>query len=256
MPLLNYNLLVGVFQLIPRGAATVKKSQSLFVLSLAAILILPLAAPNASTNALGQRKFQIKEYELLHDVLHPLQHEALPQGDFLRIRMMASEIVTRGKAIVKLGVPEAPKANRREFAKTLRRFDKALARFKNDARTGSNTRLKESYSAVYDSFEKLADLVPTVYPGGSPPTVTLNCLPSKVEAGSKITLTASTVIDENLAFLWTVEGGKILIGQGTPTITIDTTGLAGQAISVAVEVNDGFGHVAIANCVVQISASK
>lgn len=147
-----------------------KKSQSLFVLSLAAILILSLA-PNASTNALVQRKFRIKEYELFHDVLHPLQHEALPQGDFLRIRMMASEIVTRGKAIVKLGVPEAPKANRREFAKALKRFDKALARFKNDARTGSNNRLKESYTAVHDSFEKLADLAPTVYSLGMPPIV-------------------------------------------------------------------------------------
>jgi hypothetical protein len=181
MPLLNYNLLVGVFQPVPRGAATVKRSQSLLVLLLSAILILSLA-PNASTNALVQRKFQIKEYELFHDVLHPLQDEALPQEDFRRIRMMASDIVTRGKAIVKLGVPEAPKANRREFAKALKRFDKALARFKNDARTGSNNRLKESYTAVHDSFEKLADLVPTVYPRGAPPTVTLNCPSSKVEA--------------------------------------------------------------------------
>src|SRR6266545_1191568 len=198
MPLSNYNPLAGVFQHTSRGAASVKRSQSLLVLLLSAVLILHLA-PNASANALVQRKFRIKEeYELFHDVLHPLQHEALPQRDFRRIRIMASELVTRGKAIVKLGVPQAPKANRREFAKALESFDKALAKFRTESRTGSDTRLKESYATVHDSFEKLADLVPTVYPGGMPPIISLDCPSSKLQAGSKLTLTANTPAPEEL----------------------------------------------------------
>jgi hypothetical protein len=232
-----------------------KRSQLLSLFT-AAIFILTLEVPDASTSAAAQHRFRIKEYELFHDVLEPLQHEALPQSDFRRIRSMANELVSRGKAIVKLGVPEAPKSNRREFAKALRKFDKALAKLKTRARKGSDTKLKKSFSAVHDSFEKLADLVPTVYPGGSPPTISLDCPSSKLEAGSTITLTANTPAPEELIFLWTVGGGKILTGQGTPTITIDTTGLAGQTVSVSVEVNDGFGHTAIANCEVQISESQ
>jgi hypothetical protein len=145
------------------------KRFSFLPLKLAAICILTFGVSYAATNAAVQHGFQIKEYELFHDILHPLQHEALPQEDFQRIRLMANELVTRGKAIVKLGVPEAPKANRREFAKSLREFDKALARFKTDAKADNNTKLKKSYIAVHDSFEKLADLVPSVYPASDTP---------------------------------------------------------------------------------------
>jgi hypothetical protein len=233
-----------------------KRSQLLSVLKLAAICILILVVPYVATNAAVQHGFQIKEYALFHDILHPLQHEALPQGDFRRIRSMANELVTRGKAIVKLGVPEAPKANRREFAKALREFDRALAEFKTDAKAKNNTKLKKSYIAVHDLFEKLADLVPTVYPRGMPPIIGLDCPPGKLEAGSRLTLTANTAANERLVFLWEIRVGKVLAGQGTPTITIDTTGLAGHAIPVSVEVNDGNGLTAVANCLVEISAGN
>jgi hypothetical protein len=146
-----------------------KRSRSLSILKFATLCILTLGVPRAATNAALQHGFQIKEYELFHDVLHPLQHEALPQEDFQRIRSMANELVTRGKAIVKLGLPQAPNANRREFAKSLREFDRALARFKIDARAKNNSKLKKSYIAVHDSFEKLADLVSNVYHGSDTP---------------------------------------------------------------------------------------
>jgi hypothetical protein len=145
-----------------------KRSQAPLVLTLAAVFILTLEVPNASTSTAVQHRFPIKEYELFHDVLEPLQHEALPQGDFRRIRAMANELVTRGKAIVALGIPpespEASKSQRRKFVKMLRKLDRALAIFKTDAQTGSNTDLKKSFTAVHDYFEGLADLVPSVYP--------------------------------------------------------------------------------------------
>ncbi len=140
-----------------------KSSQLRSLLTFAAILILIFGGTGASISAAEQHGFRLREYELFHDVLEPMQHEALPQGDFQRIRSMASELVTRGKAIVKLGVPQAPSAPRREFANTRRAFDKALARFSADAKKGSDARLKQSFTAVHDLFEKLADLVPTVY---------------------------------------------------------------------------------------------
>ena len=230
-----------------------KRSRSL-VLALAAILVVTLEVLHAS-GSLVQDEFRIEEFQLFHDVLLPLQHEALPQGDFQRIRSMATELVTRGEAIVKLDVPDVPNAQPRTFLKVRKKFEKWLTRFATDARTGSNAKLKKSFTAVHDSFEQLVDLVPSAYPGGDPPTVSLDC-PSKSEAGSEITITADTVESDKLDFLWTLSGGKILAGQGTRTISVETTGLAGQTISVRVEISDGNQHTMFAKCAVQISPSK
>jgi hypothetical protein len=112
--------------------------------------------------------FSVKEYEEFHDVLHPLEHEALPKGDFKTIRAQAAELARRGEAIVKLGVPAGVKKEHTEdFKEGLRKFASALARFKQDAGAGgTDAELKESYSAVHDSFEMLAALLPPVKRGG------------------------------------------------------------------------------------------
>jgi hypothetical protein len=101
----------------------------------------------------------VREYNLFHDVLHPLQHEALPQRDFKRIRAWAGELVTRGRAIIRLGVP-AGVGEREAFTKELKAFERALATFKADARKKSDARLETSYNAVHDTFEMLASMLP------------------------------------------------------------------------------------------------
>lgn len=231
-----------------------KRSRLFAVLPLAALLLFILGASPAS-KALAQDEFRIEEYERFHVVLRPLQHEALPHGDFQRIRSMARELVTRGEAIVKLDVPDVPNARPRKFLKARKKFETWLTKFAIDARTGRDAKLKKSFIAVHDSFEQLADLVPEAYPGGDPPTLSLSC-PSRAEAGSEITLTADTVESDEFVFLWTLSGGKILAGQRTRTITVDTTGLVGQTISVTVEVNDGNQHMMFASCALQILPSK
>ena len=105
--------------------------------------------------------FSVKEYEEFHDVLHPLEHEALPQKDFKRIRAGAGELAKRGEAILKLGVPTGVEEKYTgEFKEELKRFGAALVKFKQDAESGTDEQLKESYSAVHDSFEMLAALLP------------------------------------------------------------------------------------------------
>jgi hypothetical protein len=132
---------------------------ALFVLTAFFLSIASLSALGA-TNA-TQHGFSVKEYEEFHDVLHPLEHEALPKKDFKQIRSLASLVVKRGNAIVKLGVPSGTSDDKKEeFAKELESFRKALARFKGDAKTGSNDQLKTSYSAVHDTFEMLAGMLP------------------------------------------------------------------------------------------------
>ena len=105
--------------------------------------------------------FSVKEYEKFHDVLHPLEHEALPNKDFKTIRAKAGELVTLGKAIVKLGVPRGVEQKYvDEFKEWLGKFSEALNKFQADAQGGTDERLKESYSAVHDSFEMLAAMLP------------------------------------------------------------------------------------------------
>ena len=104
--------------------------------------------------------FGVKEYDSFHDVLHPLEHEALPKGDYARIRSEAKELTKRGDAIVKLGVPSGIKAEKTEhFKKQLDAFAKALVKFSADAESGSDADLKTSYRAVHDIFEDLAHML-------------------------------------------------------------------------------------------------
>lgn len=128
---------------------------------LSAALIL-LCVATVSAAAIAQHHFSIKEYEEFHDVLHPLEHEALPNKDYRRIRSQTTELVKRGKAIVKGGVPEAlVDQKREEFTAELKSFDSALNKLRSVARRGSNTKLATSYSAVHDSFEKLMSMLPS-----------------------------------------------------------------------------------------------
>ncbi|HKR58105.1 MAG TPA: hypothetical protein VJS64_00120 [Pyrinomonadaceae bacterium] len=127
-----------------------------FFLSVFTVLL--LAVP---TIAVTQHGFSVKEYEEFHEVLHPLEHEALPKNDFARIRKQSSTLINHGREIVKLGVPDGTAADQQaEFKKELAKFNSALNKFRGHARRGSNSQLKTSYSAVHDSFEMLASMLP------------------------------------------------------------------------------------------------
>jgi hypothetical protein len=109
----------------------------------------------------GKHGMSVKVYEEFHDVIRPLQHEALPAKDFGKIRAQSSLLIKRGKAIVKLGVPKGTKDEHKdEFAKGLVKFNQALTKFKADVKKGTDEQLTSSYSAVHDYFESLADMLP------------------------------------------------------------------------------------------------
>ena len=69
--------------------------------------------------------------------------------------------------------------------------------------------------------------------------------PSQVNEGEIITYTADVAYsgDSALNYTWTVSpaNARILSGAGTPTITVDSTGLAGQTITATLVVDDGSG---------------
>jgi hypothetical protein len=105
--------------------------------------------------------FSVRQYEEFHEVLHPLQHEALPRKDFAQIRSKAPQLIRLGRAIVKLSVPRrTAESNRDEFKKEITKFSRALEKFSADSKRGTDDQLASSYSAVHDSFEMLAGMLP------------------------------------------------------------------------------------------------
>jgi hypothetical protein len=102
--------------------------------------------------------------------------------------------------------------------------------------------------------------------------VTIGDCPGVVRAGTRVRLTADLASDHETAhatskpnaamtnpsvdraasqdgvtFNWSVSGGTITSGQGTPNITIDTRGLRGQTVTATVEVG-GDGCTRVASC--------
>lgn len=145
-----------------------KRFRLLFLFALAAICYLSYLSSGRATTAASPQEghgnkhgMSVKQYEDFHSVLHPLEHEALPNNDFRRIRAQSSLLFKRDKALVRLGVPKGTSEEHKEdFAKGLINFNNVLAKFRADARRGTNEHLKTSYSAVHDSFEMLAAMLP------------------------------------------------------------------------------------------------
>ncbi|MDT4896333.1 MAG: hypothetical protein QOH25_1410 [Acidobacteriota bacterium] len=70
------------------------------------------------------------------------------------------------------------------------------------------------------------------------PTLSISCPTDQVLAGTPATVSANVSGGDpnaSVTYNWTVSSGTISSGQGTPSITIDTTGLAGQNVTATVE---------------------
>jgi len=69
------------------------------------------------------------------------------------------------------------------------------------------------------------------------PTISISCPTDLVTAGQPATVSVNVSGggNFNVTYNWTVSGGTITGGQGTPSITIDTSGLAGQSVTATVE---------------------
>lgn len=64
------------------------------------------------------------------------------------------------------------------------------------------------------------------------PPMSIRC-PGTAHSGDKITVSSETDVD-SAQFRWEATAGKIVSGQGTRSIVIDTTGLAGRVFTVTV----------------------
>jgi hypothetical protein len=70
------------------------------------------------------------------------------------------------------------------------------------------------------------------------PTITVDCPTGEVQQGTPATVSVNLsggVAGLQPTYNWSVSAGTISAGQGTPSITVDTTGTAGQTITATVE---------------------
>lgn len=94
---------------------------------------------------------------------------------------------------------------------------------------------------------------PELPPPPTCPTVEVTCPDSATENAS-VTFSATISggsTDARPTYNWTVSAGRITSGEGTPSITVDTTGLAGQTIRATLDVG-GYGMPCPASCTVSI----
>lgn len=97
-------------------------------------------------------------FDRFHDLLHPLQHDAVPQNDYARIRRDGRDLVLAGRRITNNVVP-ATVADTAKFCDEQARFELALKEFDRAARRKDDAELKRSFASVHDTFEELASLI-------------------------------------------------------------------------------------------------
>ena len=85
------------------------------------------------------------------------------------------------------------------------------------------------------------------------PNLSLDCPNHAPVDGERITLSASTNAEGGLKFKWQVTAGKIVAGQGTTKITVDTTGVGGRTITATIEMADSSGHAMNTSCSIPVS---
>jgi hypothetical protein len=87
---------------------------------------------------------------------------------------------------------------------------------------------------------------------GCCPSLTLTCPQTRPTAGEQIKFLASAV-DGDVELAWSVTSGKIISGQGTREITVDTSGLDGKVITATVEMSlKGKPHTYGFSCSVEV----
>lgn len=84
------------------------------------------------------------------------------------------------------------------------------------------------------------------------PTVGITC-PEQIKAGQPVTFSSSLsggTGNVPSIFNWTISGGRITSGQGTSSITVDTSGLAGQSIRASLSMG-GYEVECAASCTIE-----
>lgn len=115
-----------------------------------------------------------------------------------------------------------------------------------DIDTGSGDEACQAFASTSVLVNRCPPVTPTC------PNVAIEC-PDRVVVGEPLTF-RSTVTGGSASirqtYNWTVSAGRILEGQGTDTIRVETTGLAGQSVTATLSMG-GYNLDCTATCTVQ-----
>jgi hypothetical protein len=114
-----------------------------------------------------------------------------------------------------------------------------------DIDTGSGDEACQAFSSTAVLVNRCPPAPPTC------PNVAIEC-PDRVVVGEPLTFRSTVTGGSNAAqtYNWTVSAGRIIEGQGTNTIRVDTTGLAGQTVTATLSMG-GYNLDCSATCTVQ-----
>jgi hypothetical protein len=115
-----------------------------------------------------------------------------------------------------------------------------------DVDTGSGDDACQAFSSTTVVVNRCPPPPPTC------PNVAIEC-PDRVVLGEPLTFRSTVTGGSSTAtpiYNWTVSAGRIIDGQGTGTIHVDTTGLAGQSVTATLSMG-GYNLNCTATCTVQ-----
>jgi len=115
-----------------------------------------------------------------------------------------------------------------------------------DIETGSGDEACEAFSSTTVLVNRCPPPQPVC------PNVVVNC-PENIVLGEPVTFTSSVTGGTSTTtpgYNWTVSAGRIIEGQGTSSIRVDTTGLAGQTLTATLQM-EGYGLECSSSCPIQ-----
>lgn len=115
-----------------------------------------------------------------------------------------------------------------------------------DIDTGSGDEACQAFSSTTVLVNRCPPRLPVC------PNVVVSC-PDNIVLGEPLTFTSNITGgsgNPNPVYNWTVSAGRIIEGQGTSTIRVDTNGLAGQTLTATLSM-EGYGLDCSSSCPVQ-----
>lgn len=103
--------------------------------------------------------FPLKEMGVFHRILHPLVHDALPNGDFGAIRGKLDTLLAQAKAIQKAKLPKKFTGRKEEFDKKSKELVSNLTDMVSMKDIVDEATMEKLFNDMHETFESLAELL-------------------------------------------------------------------------------------------------
>ena len=114
------------------------------------------------------------------------------------------------------------------------------------------TAAKKDWPVCQSYYRRPREFVQVIFPHFL--RIDVRCPMTSIVAGDKVVVTAGYPrTGQRLLLTWHTTGGRIIEGENTSKILLDTTGVEEKAITVTVEINDGNQLTAVDTCKVMVS---